>query len=112
MQQLSLSLEPGLAQRYRNLRECFATCVYRIGLGRVAAAIDVQPSNLSAMLSGDRNLDTDLVERYMTEFKDRTPAEYWAAAFLQDSASLREQAMAQIPGLVADLNRLLAEAKG
>ena len=40
MQQLSLSLEPGLAQRYRDLRECFAACVYQRGLGRVAAACD------------------------------------------------------------------------
>ena len=111
MQQLSLSLEPGLAQRYRSLRECFATCVYRIGLGRVAAAIDCQPSNLSAMLSGDRNLDVELVERYMHEFKDRTPAEYWAATFLQDAAQLHQQAIAQIPALVEQLQRLRAEAR-
>lgn len=109
MQQLQLSLEPGLAQRYRSLRECFATCVYQRGLGRVAAAIDVQPSNLSAMLSGERHLDSDLIERYMREFQDRTPAEYWAASFLQDSASIREQALAQIPGVLDSLQRLMAE---
>ena len=110
MQQLSLHLEPGLAQRYRNQRECFAACVYRIGLGRVAAAIDVQPSNLSSMLSGERNLDTDLIERYMSEFSDRTPAEYWAARFLQDAGAVQKQALAQIPSLVDQLHRLLAEA--
>lgn len=110
MHQLSLSFEPGLAQRYRDLRECFAACVYQRGLGRVAAAIDVAPSNLSAMLSGERNLDPSLVERYMVEFKDTTPALYWAARFLQDAQTRQQQAMAQLPGLVDQLNRLMAEA--
>jgi hypothetical protein len=110
MQQLSLTLEPGLAQRYRDLRECFAACVYQRGLGRVAAAIDCQPSNLSVMLSGERNLDTSLVEKYMTEFGDRTPALYWAARHLQDAGKLKEQALAAIPGLVEQLQRLVKEA--
>lgn len=110
MQQLQLSLEPGLAQRYRSLRECFATCVYQRGLGRVAAALDQQPSNFSAMLSGDRHLDVDLVERYMRDFNDRTPAEYLAASFLQDASTQQKQALAQIPGLVSQLQTLLAQA--
>lgn len=112
MHQLALSFEPGLAQRYRDQRECFASCVYARGLGRVAAACDVQPSNLSAMLSGDRNLPSELVERYMVEFQDTTPAMYWAAKFLQDAKTRQQQAMAQLPNLVDQLNRLMAEAKG
>lgn len=108
--QLSLSFEPGLAQRFRDLRECFASCVYARGLGRVAAAVDVQPSNLSAMLSGERNLDTGVVERYMAHFADNTPALYMAARWCQDAATLQQQAMAQIPALVADLQRLAAMA--
>lgn len=108
LQQLSLSLEPGLAQRYRDQRECFAACVYQRGLGRVAAACDVQPSNLSAMLSGERNLDPEIIERYMAEFGDRTPAAYWAAKFLQDAQAVRDQALAQIPGMVAQMQSLLA----
>src|SRR5690606_8928568 len=106
MQQLSLSMEPGLAQRYRDMRECFAACVYQRGLGRVASAIDVAPSNLSAMLSGERNLDPSLIEKYMTEFGDKTPALYWAARHLQDASSLRQQAIAAIPALVEQLQRL------
>ena len=107
MQQLNLSFEPGLAQRFRDMRECFAACVYQRGLGRVAAACDVQPSNLSAMLSGERNLDTKIIEDYMREFNDKTPALYWAARELTDAAALREQAMAQLPGLVAQVQSLL-----
>ncbi len=112
MQQLALSFEPGLANKYRDLRECFAACVYARGLGRVAAAIDAQPSNLSAMLSGERNLDTALVERYMAEFRDTTPAMYWAARHLTDASTLQQQALAQIPGLMADLQRLVSVAGG
>lgn len=110
MSQLSLTFEPGLAQRYRDLRECFAARVYATGLGRVASAIDVQPSNLSAMLSGERNLDTGVVERYMAHFGDTLPAQYMAARWLQDAATIQQQAMAQIPALVADLQRLAALA--
>lgn len=110
MQQLSLSLEPGLAQRYRDMRECFAACVYQRGLGRVAAACDVAPSNLSVMLSGERHLDSSLIEKYMNEFSDKTPALYWAARHLQDSATLRQQAIAAIPDLVAQLQRLVKES--
>jgi hypothetical protein len=35
-----------------------------------------------------------------------------AARWLQDAATVREQAMAQIPALVADLQRLAAMAGG
>lgn len=111
MQQLALTLEPGLAQRHRDLRECFATCVYARGLGRVAALVDLSPSNLSEMLSGTRNLPTDVVERYMAETKDTTPALYLAARWLQDATTIREQALAAIPGLVSQLTSLLAQAK-
>lgn len=110
MQQLALSFEPGLAQRYKDQRECFAACVYQRGLGRVAAAVDEKPSNLSAMLSGDRNLDTEVVERYMAHFHDNTPALFWAARWLQDATTRQQQAMAALPGLVDQLNRLMVEA--
>lgn len=110
MHQLSLTFEPGLAQRYRDQRECFASCVYARGLGRVAAALDVTPSGLSQMLSGERNLDSGLIERYMAEFKDTTPALYWAARFLQDATTRQQQALAALPSLVDQLNRLMAEA--
>ncbi len=110
MNQLSLTFEPGLAQRFRDQRECFASCVYARGLGRVAAALDVAPSNLSAMLSGERNLDSGLIERYMREFGDTTPALYWAARHLQDATTRQQQALAALPSLVDQLNRLMAEA--
>jgi hypothetical protein len=112
MSQLALNLEPGMAQKYRDLRECFAACVYQRGLGRVAAALDVAPSNLSAALSGERNLDCGWVERYMAHFGDTTPALYMAARWLQDADTLQRQAMAAIPALVSELSRLAELARG
>src|SRR5690606_23105365 len=108
--QLNLTFEPGLAQRFRDMRECFASCVYSRGLGRVAAALDVTPSGLSQMLSGERNLDSGLIEKYMAEFQDTTPALFWAARHLQDATTRQQQAMAALPGLVDQLTRLMAEA--
>jgi hypothetical protein len=108
--QLNLTFEPGLAQRFKDMRECFASCVYSRGLGRVAASIDVAPSNLSQMLSGERNLDPSLIEKYMREFGDTTPALFWAAKHLQCATTRQQQALSQLPGLVDQLNRLMAEA--
>lgn len=110
MQQMALSFEPGLAQRYADIRECFAACVYQRGLGRVAVAIDAQPSNLSTMLSGERNLDPALIEKYMAHFGDNTPALFWAARWLQDAEAVQKRAMAALPGLVDQMNRLIKEA--
>src|SRR5690606_37121150 len=110
MGQLALQLEPGLAQRFRDQRECFASCVYARGLGRVAAAVDVAPSSLSQMLSGERHLDPGIVERYMEHFGDTTPALFWAARWLQDADTLQRQALSQLPGLVDQLNRMMKEA--
>lgn len=110
--QLSLTFEPGLAQRYRDLRECFASCVYQRGLGRVASAVDQAPSHLSAMLSGDRHLPTDVVEKYMQHFGDSTPAMFIAARYLQDAKSIQQQAMSQIPAMVSQLQSLLSLAQG
>lgn len=112
MNQLNLTFEHGLAQRYRDIRECFAACVYQRGLGRVASAVDVAPSNLSAMLSGDRNLDPVLIEKYMSEFGDTTPALFWAAKHLQCATTRQQQALAALPSLVDQLSRLMAEAGG
>ena len=90
---------------------CFGPCASQRGVGRVAAALHVSPSGPSEMLSGERNLDSGLVEGYMREFRDVTPALYWAARFLQDSHTRQQQALDALPGLVDQLNRLMAEAR-
>jgi hypothetical protein len=109
MQKLVISVDPALAQRYGDLRECFAACVYTHKLKDVAAALDVAPSNFSQMLGGERNLDIDLVERYMREFNDTTPAQYMAARWLQDLRAQQSQAAvgACNPDVVDELHRLV-----
>lgn len=92
--------------RWRDLRECFAACVYSRGLSKVAAVVEVPPSNLSLMLSGERNLDPEIVEKYMVGFSDPTPAQFWAARFLQDRAAVREQAINELPNLVRRFSEL------
>ena len=49
-QQLTLSFEPGISDRFGSLRECIATGVYQRGLKRVAIDLDQAPSNLSVQL--------------------------------------------------------------
>ena len=110
MSQLKLEFEFGLHQRYRDMRECFAACVYRAGLGKVAMAADVSPGNLSQMLGGERNLDPRIIECYMREWKDPTPALFWAARWCQDEGDRQQQALAQLPGVLAQLQELMAQA--
>ncbi|MDE2473291.1 MAG: hypothetical protein KGL35_32440 [Bradyrhizobium sp.] len=110
MQQLALTFEPGLAARYRDLRECFAACVYQRGLGRIAADVDMAPSNLCQALSGERNLDVAVIERYVCATGDTTPILYLAARHLQDAGSVQQQALSQLPGVLAQLKTLMAVA--
>lgn len=110
MQQLALTFEPGLVARYRDVRECIAACIYGTGLGRVAPQIDVAPSNLSQQLSGERNLDVGTLEKYVQATGDTTPILYLAARYLQDAASVQQQALSQLPGVLAQLQTLMAVA--
>ena len=81
--QLTLSFEPGITERYSSLRECVATGVYQRGLKRVAIDLDQAPSNLSVQLSEDpsRHFSVDSLERYIAATGDRTPIEYLIAKF-------------------------------
>ena len=76
--QLTLDMDPGLAERYSSLKECVAAGVYRHGLKRAASKLFVYPGNLSVMLSGDgqRHFDLDLLEQYIEAFDDVTPILY------------------------------------
>ncbi len=94
--QLTLSFEPGLTERYKSLRECIASGVYRNGLGNTAIDLDVAPGNLSVQISDDpsRHFSVDSLERYIDKTKDTTPIYYLIDKFLADKAtdSAAEQA--------------------
>jgi hypothetical protein len=92
--QLTLSFEPGLAERYTCLRECVAAGVYRNGLGNTAIDLDVAPGNLSVQLSSDpsRHFSVDSLERYIEKTGDTTPIHYLIDKFLRASTAQDELA--------------------
>jgi hypothetical protein len=111
-QQLTLSLEPGIAARYRSLRECMATGVYQRGVVAVAGKIDKQPSHLSEALAGNdrRKLDVDDLEAYIERTGDTLPVLYLVAKYLRDPVVQQQEALAKIASLAEQLPALLAAA--
>lgn len=110
--QLTLDLEGNLTERYRSAKEAMAAGVYKRGLKRLAGDLDVAPGNLSVMLSGDgqRNLDTDLLERYVELTGDVTPILFLVAKHCGDRQAARDEALNQVSVLLAELPGLLAAA--
>jgi len=110
--QLTLQLEPGIAARFRSLRDCMATGVYQRGVVAVAGKIDRQPSHLSEALSGSdrRKLDVDDLEAYIATTGDTSPVLYLVAKYLQDPAAQQQEAMTQLAALAKALPGLLASA--
>ena len=109
MTQLTLNLEPSL-DAHRDLRECFAACVHRNGLKRVAAELDIQPSHLSEGLSGTRNLDVGLIERYVDRFQDPTPILYLCSRHMRDPADRQAAAIEQLHVLMRQLAHVMEAA--
>ena len=82
-QQLTLSFEAGVSDRFHTLRECVATGVYQRGLKRVAIDLDQAPSNLSVQLSDDhsRHFSVDSLERYIEKTGALVPVYYLVEKF-------------------------------
>ncbi|NLF02689.1 MAG: hypothetical protein GX601_17115, partial [Anaerolineales bacterium] len=110
--QLTLDMEPGLAERYGSLKEAVAAGVYRNGLKRVAGKLYVYPGNLSVMLSddGQRHFDLDLLEQYIEAFDDLTPIYYLVARFCGDRFADQSDALSRVQSLLEELPGLLANA--
>lgn len=111
-EQLTLSFEPGLSDRYGSLRECVATGVYQRGLKRVAIDLDQAPSNLSVQLSDDpsRHFSVDNLERYIERTTDLTPVYYLVEKFIKPRDGRQEAALAQLPALAEQLQAMLKQA--
>lgn len=86
--QMSLTFEPGLSERYGCLRDCVASSVYRYGLTNAAIDLDKAPGNLSVELSADpaRKFGVDDLERYLAKSKDFTAIYYLVEKFLKEEA--------------------------
>jgi hypothetical protein len=111
MKQMSLSFEPGLAQRHRSLVECVATGIYKRGLGRIAALVDEAPSHLSAQLSGDgRRLAVETLEAYIEKTGDLEPIFYLVEKFVGDPKVAQQEALARVPQMLAELQATLQAA--
>ena len=108
--QMTLDLDTHLTERFRSAKEAMAAGVYRRGLKRCAADLDVAPGNLSVMLSGDgqRHLDVDLLERYVETTGDRTPIYYLVAKHCGDSSATRDETVERVQAMLAELPQLLA----
>lgn len=112
-QQLTLSFDADLAMRYRCLRDVVAAGAYPRTLQRVAADIDMAPSNLSSALSGDgRCLSVDQLEKYIEKTGDVTPIHYLVARFIGSNAEQLIAARdARIEAGIAELLQLVSERK-
>ena len=115
--QLTLELQPGLTQQYRSLRECLCAVVYqhRAGIGGVASALDMSPSDLGRRLNhgdGDplRNLDVDLLARVVEATGDHRPVLWLVEKFLPSDEQKRKSAVDQLSTLMPQIAALLAEA--
>ncbi len=108
--QMTLDLEPDLTERYRSLKETVAAGVYRRGLKRLAADLDVAPGNLSVMLSddGQRHFDLNLLEAYIQKTGDLTPINYLVARYCGDRSAARDEALERVQEMIRELPTLLS----
>jgi hypothetical protein len=109
--QLTLDLEPGLLERYRNVREVVASGIYQRGLKRVAMDMDVAPGNLSCMLNDEsqRKLGTDDLERYIQTSGDIEPIRYLIARYMGDQAVAEASTMKRMEALLAEITAIAGQ---
>ena len=114
--QLTLNFEPGLTDRFREWEDVVAASVYssRAGLNAVAGDMDMSPSELSRRLNRDhedvRPLRAKDAIRIIEATGDLRPVYWLVERFLRDPEAVRQEALAQIPNLVKQLNSLLEVA--
>lgn len=111
--QLTLSFEPGLTDRYSNLRECVTACVYSRGLKRVAMDLDKAPGNLSRELGGDsdRHFSVEALERYIQTQGDLTPLYYLIARYMGDQAQAEAATMRRLEDLLAEVKATVSQVQ-
>lgn len=110
--QMTLSFEPGLSDRYRSLRECIASGVYKQGLSAVAIDLDKAPGNLSVELSDDpmRKFGVDSFETYLEKSKDYTPIYYLVEKFLGEPTATENAAFDEVRALAQQMQLAMRRA--
>lgn len=109
--QLTLDFEPGLVDRYRNLRDCIGAGIYRRGLSTCAIDLNESPGNLSNQLSDEsqRKFGVDDFEVYLSKSKDFTPIYYLIEKFLGQQDKEATQTAAKLDAL-AQIQALMKQA--
>jgi hypothetical protein len=115
--QLTLSLEPGLLQRYKSLRDAVQHSALNDprGLKAVAADCDLSVSELSRRLSpspGDpRSLDVDVFVEIMASTNDYMPLRWLIARFLPDDTQRQAVAVQKLERMLSEVAAALREVK-
>lgn len=109
--QLSLDFEPGLVDRYRNLRDVVSTSIYKRGLTTCAIDLNESPGNLSNQLSDEsqRKFGIDDFETYLTKSKDYTAIYYLVEKFLTKSEKDASEETKKLK-VLADIQTMLKNA--
>lgn len=113
-QQYQLDFEGGLIDRYPNFLDCVRASVY--GCGRqfkaIAADLDMSPSTLSQKLADqtDNHFALRRLPELVEATRNLTPIYWLVERFCSDQDRKAKLALAQIPALVEQLQRLAKDA--
>ena len=111
--QLTLSFEPGLADRHASLLDCIRQTVYsnRNPLKTIAADMDMSSSDLSRKLSNNpddiRRFSVEDLERLIEATGDVTPVLYLAEKYLASRESKQRAAAEQLCKMLPDIMALI-----
>lgn len=117
-QQLTLSFEPALPEKYKTLRDFLA---YRVQVQArpaksIAADMDMSPSMLSRKLTpsdGDtQRFNVDDLENYIVNTRDTSPIEYLASKYLQSDECRKARAIARVEHLAGEMANALSMLRG
>ncbi len=115
--QLTLEIQPGLAQRFKSLREVthWSALNHRGGVASIASGVDMSPSQLARKLAGNeddphRTLDIDDWVRVLGETGDYTPLYWLIERFLPSDDQKRRAAVDQLSTLMPQIAALLVDA--
>lgn len=108
---MTLELDESILS-HRSCRDVVASGVYRAGLKRVAADLDLSPGNLSVALSDDphRKFSVDELEMYVQSTGDTAPILYLVARYIDDVGATRDHALQKVVGMLQELPAMLATA--
>lgn len=111
-QQLTLDLEPGLLERFSNLRECVTASIYSRGLKRIAMDLDKSPGNLSRQLAGDSNhhFSIESLEQYIQSQGDLTPIYWLIARYMGDQAAAEGATLKRVESLMQEVAALMGQS--